>query len=285
MKTYNSLDMKGRLSNYALQTISTDKGEAIGGEIMLEVDAEGTVATLRFFGYPTYNNGKPNKTYGVLEDMMAGNYKTIADYGDEADWMALTGSIDVSYFVGKNQNSDEDISRSQKMRGAFINPNKEKKYNNKWKLDMIITSVKEVEADEEKKQPRYVRVSGYLVDDYNERVMEVSFQARSEGAMNYILGLEPSFDEPHYVSLWGSLVKVSRLVVRKNAFGDDETDEYSSTQWVITGMNPEAYEWGDEKVMTDDQYSELRAALEEHKEAQKNKDEDGAPSAKKELAF
>jgi hypothetical protein len=285
MKTYNALDMKGRLYNYALQVINTEKGEAISGDVTLEVDDQGTTVTVRYFGYPTYSSGKTNKTYGILDDMMAGNYKTVVDNGEDADWLALAGSIDVSYFVSKNSQDDE-LARAQKFRGSFINPNKEKKYNNKWKLDLIITKVAEVEADEEKKLPRFVRVTGYLVDDYNERVMEVVFQARSEGAMNYILGLEASYDQPYYVSTWGQMLKVSRLVVRKNAFGEDETDEYNSSQWVITGMNPEPYEWGDEKVMTDEKYQELRANLEAHKEAEANKDNDGEGGGKKpELAF
>lgn len=285
MKTYNALDMKGRLYNYALQVINTEKGEAISGDVSLEVDADGTVVTVRYFGYPTYSTGKTNKTYGILDDMMAGNYKTVVDNGEDADWLSLTGSIDVSYFVGRNTD-DGELARAQKFRGAFINPNKEKRYNNKWKLDMLITKITEVDADEEKHLPRFVRVSGFLVDDYNNRVMEVSFQARSEGAMNYILGLEASYDQPYYVSTWGQILKVSRLVVRKNAFGEDETEEYNSAQWVITGMNPEPYEWGEEKIMTDDQYQELRDNLEAHKQEQADKDGGSGEGKKKpDLAF
>jgi hypothetical protein len=283
MKTYNALDMKGRLYNYALQTINTEKGEAISGDVMLEVDANGTVVTVRFFGYPTYNNGKTNKTFGILDDMMAGNYKTVVDNGDDADWLSLNGSIDVSYFVSRNA-TDGELARAQKFRGSFINPNTKKEYNNRWKLDMLVTNVKEVEADEEKQLPRFVRMNGYLVDDYNNRLMEVGFQARSDAAMNYILGLEVSFDEPLYVPVWGEIGKVGTTRIIKNAFGEDEVQKFENTQWIVTGMQQEAYEWGDEKTMTDSQYADLREALEAHKEEQKNKDEDGG-SAKQELAF
>ena len=172
-KSYNALDMKGRLFNYSLETIDTDKGEAISGEVSVEVDAEGTVATMRFFGYPTYNSGKPNKTYAVLDDMLAGNYKTVVDHGEDADWISCIGSINVSYFVSKASSADDDLARAQKMRGAFINPNKEKKYSNKWKLDMLVTNIREIDADEEKKMPRFVKVGGSFVDDYHERLMEV----------------------------------------------------------------------------------------------------------------
>jgi hypothetical protein len=271
MKTYNSVDLKGRLFNYGLTTISTEKGEAIGGDVLIEVDTQGTIVTVRFFGYPTYNSGKPNKTYAILDDMMAGNYKTLADHGDDADWLGVSASIDVGYFVGKNQAPGEDISRSQKVRGSFINPNKEKGYSNKWKLDTIITNISEIDADEEKQLERFVKVNGFLIDDYNKRVMEVGFQARSEGAINYLLSLEPSLNEPYYVSMWGQITKVSRLIVRKSAFGEDLTEEYNSLQWVITGMSPESYEWGDERIMSDGAYVDLRAALAEHKQEVENK--------------
>lgn len=286
MKSYNALDMKGRLYSYALEEKENDKGTAITGDVVLEVDEDGTTVTVRFFAYPTYNNGKVNKTHGILDDMMAGNMKTVTDDGDEAEWIALTGSIDVSYFVARNSNDDE-LARAQKLRGGFINPNKEKKYSNKWKLDFLMTGVKEIEADEEKQLERFVRATGFLIDDYNKRVMEVQFQARTEGAMNYLLGLEPSYEMPHFASTWGKVVKMARLVTRKNAFGEDETDEYSSTQWVITGMNPEPYNFGDEVAISTDTYEEYRAALDEYKEAQRDKDGGGGSGGggKKELAF
>jgi hypothetical protein len=273
MKSYNAIDMKGRLYNFALKTIATEKGEAISGDVMLEVDDNGTVVTVRFFGYPTYASGKTNKTYNILDDMIAGNYKTVVDNGVDADWLSLTGSIDVSYFVS-NRANDDDLARSQKFRGAFINPNAKKEYSNKWKLDLLITKITEIDADEEKKLPRFVRVNGFLVDDYNKRVMEVAFQARSEGAMNYILSLEASYNEPYFVSTWGQIAKVSSKRVTKNAFGEDEITEYDNTQWLITGMNPEGYEWGDEKTMTDEDYQELRDALTEHKEEKANESQD-----------
>lgn len=281
MKSYNNVDMKGRLYNFALQTISTDKGDALSGDVMLEVDADGTIVTIRYFGYPVYNNGKVNKTYGVLDEMVAGNYKTVVDNGDDADWLACTGSIDIGYFVAKN-NTDDELARAQKIRGAFINANNDKAYNNKWKLDLLITNISEVDADEEKQLPRYVKVGGYLIDGYNERLMEVQFQARTEKSMDYILGLEASYDNPYFVGTWGKIDKIKRLVVHKNAFGEDATDEYSSTQWVITGMNPQSHDFGDEAAMTTDDYAAYRIKLEEYKEEQKNKDTDETKPA---LAF
>ena len=286
MKSYNNFDMKGRLYSYSLEEKDTDKGTAITGEVTLEVDDKGTTATARFFAYPTYNSGKTNRTYSVLEDMMAGNYKTVVDDADEADWLAMTGNIDVNYFVPRDGAKDiDELARSQKLRGSFVNQNKDHNYQNKWKLDMLITRIDDVEEDAEKNIPHYVRVTGYLIDDYRERVTLVQFQARKEAAMKYILGLTASYDQPYYVSIWGELMKIARTIVRKNAFGEDEVDEYESYIWAITGMAPEAYDFGDESAMTVEQYNEFRENLDAHKKERLEDGNDSAGSGKPDLAF
>ena len=284
-KTYNAIDMKGRLYNYKLEIIQTEKGEAISGEVELEVDENGTRVSARFFGYPTYNSGKPNKTYVILDDMLAGDYKTVVDNGEDADWLGMSGSIEVGYFVAKNANTDDGIVRSQKIRGNFINPNGKKEYSNKWKLDMIITEVIDVDANEERQLPRYVKTNGYFVDDYNERVMWVEFQARSEAAMNYIIGLDPSIETPYYVPVWGSISSIKRVVITESAFGDPKIEEYNNTAWEITGMQTSPYDWNDEATMTDEQFEEYRAALAEFKEAQKKKAEAANGESDDDLPF
>lgn len=284
MKKYNAIDMKGRLYDYTLEADTNTKGDLIKGTIQLEVDSEGTVITMKFFCNEKTNAGKLNKTYGVLESILAGNYQTVAADGDEASWLGLTGTIDVSYFKGKDSGPDDDLIRSQKLRGSFVNANTKKEYCNKWKLDCIITGVKDVEADLEKQTDRFVKVDGFLVDDYHERVMEVGVQARGEKAMDYIVSnVIPSVENPHFVSMWGEIKKISRLVVRKNAFGDDETDTYDNFIWNITGMNPEPYDIGEENVLGLSLYEELRSALADHKaeEMAKGDDDSGTP----ELAF
>lgn len=276
MKKYNSLDMKGRLYDYALEADENQKGNVVKGEISVEVDADGTVVKLRFYVNEITNAGKVNRTYGVLESMLAGNYQTVVADGDDASWMAFTGSIDVSYFKGRENN---DLIRSQKLRGGFVNENKKKEYCNKWKLDLIITDVTEVEEDLEKQLDRFVKVGGYLVDDYRERVMEVEVQARSDKSMDYILGnITPTQDNPYFVSTWGQIQRLSRLVTRKNAFGEDDTEEYQTLKFTISGMNPECYDIGEENVLGLDTYQEMCDALKEHKEEILDKSDDDSGS-------
>lgn len=267
MKTYNNIDMKGRLFTHNLEVKDFDKGEAITGTVTLEVDDKGTTVDISMFARATFNNGKHNGTYDILDDIIAGNYKTVADNGDEADWLSITGSIDVSYYPAKNGGGDEEfgLSRGQRIRGSFINPNKKHEYRNRWTLDLMITQVTEVEADEEKNLPRMARVNGYFADDYNERLMEVSLQARKPQAIDVLLNLPVSFDAPYFTSIWGEQQIVKRVVVKKSMFGDDEVKEFDNKSWVITGMATEPYEFGDKAAITKEEFDAYKKALRDHK--------------------
>ena len=259
MQSYNNVSMMGKLYNYKLEERQGDNGSYIFGTVTLEVDDKGTRVDAQFFATPTYKSGKPNRTYTVLEEMLSGNYNTVVDNGDECDWFDFSGaSIDSSYFA--SQREQGEVASAQRIRGAFINANRSHKFGNKWKLDFVITQIQDVEADEEKHYPRYVKVSGYSVNDYAGRVDEVRFQARDEAAMNYISGLTATPNEPYFVSTWGEIRNVISTSVTKNAFGEDEVREYTNTQWVITGMAPDCYEMFEE-------YPAFKAELEKTKAA------------------
>lgn len=271
MKSANKVDMRGKVYSYNLEEKTTDKGDAIAGTVTVQVDEDGTTVEGRFFAYPKYNSGSTNRTYSVLEDMMNGNYKTVTEDGvDEADWIAMTGSIDISYFVAKGNSakSIDDLTRAQKIRGGFLNANKKKEYLNKWSVDMYITQIEDIEANEERGTDRFVKVKGYLVDTYNERLNEVQFEAHSAGAINYIIGLTADINNPYPVAVWGRYQIFTSKVVKKTAFGDGEDDvtEYTSARWVITGMDPDGYTFGDESVMKVEEWKEYMNALNKHKQ-------------------
>lgn len=263
MKTYNAIDMKGRLYDFSLEHKETEKGEAIAGDIILEVDAEGTTVKIPFYSRPVFSSGKPNKTYGVLEDIMEGNILTVVNAGEDADWFGISGSIDSSYFMAKGNKAE--VARSQKMRGAFINSNPKKEYKNRWKLDFLITSIQDIEADPQKQTDRFLKVGGYYVDSYNSRLAEVEFQARAEGAINFFSTLPISPETPYYVDTWGEIKKVTRIVERQNAFGESESDEYETTSWVIVGVNVNPYSYGTDISEAD--YATYKGELEAHKES------------------
>lgn len=278
MRTYNAIDMKGRLYDHNLEVKDFEKGEAITGTITLEVDDKGTLVTIRMFARPFYNNGKVNRTYDVLSNIMDGEYHTVSHDNDSADWLAVTGSIDVSYYPAKNGGGDEEygLSRSTQIRGAFINDNRKKEYRNRWTLDLLIAKVDEIEADPEKNLARMARVRGYFIDDYAKRVNEVVFDVRKPKAIDYLLTLPVSYDAPYFCSCWGERKIVKRVVTKKNVFDEDEIIEFENQSWELTGMSPDAYEFGDESAISAKTYSEYRDNLTKHKEEKSAKggDED-----------
>lgn len=276
MKTYNNIDMKGRLFGYNLEVKDFDKGEAITGTITLEVDKNGTCVDLSMFARPTFNSGKRNATYDILAAIMDGEYHTVPEDGDNADWLSMTGSIDVSYYPAKNGGGDEEfgLSRGQRIRGAFINPNKKHEYKNRWTMDLMICQVTEVEADAEKNLPRMARVNGYFIDEYNARLMEVSFQVRKPQAIDYLLGLPASYDAPYFASTWGEQQIVKRIVTKENAFGDAEVKEFDNKSWVITGMSTTPYEFGDSSAITNEDFAKYKEALRAHKAEKANDSSD-----------
>lgn len=273
MRTYNAIDMKGRLYDHNLEVKEFDNGEAITGTITLEVDAKGTQVEISMFARPYYNNGKVNRTYDTLAQILDGEYHTVSHDDEAADWLAVTGNIDVSYFPARNGGGDEEygLARSMKIRGRFINDNRKKEYRNRWTMDLLITKVDEVEADEERNRPRTAKVHGYYIDDYNKRVNEVMFDVLKPAAIDYLLGLPASYDSPYFCSCWGERQVQKRVSVKKDVFGSDDVREFENKIWVLTSMSPDPYEFGDENAVSVKAYNELRDGLKKHKEEQSSK--------------
>lgn len=284
MKTYNRVTLKGRLHSYALE----DKEEAIAGTVTLEVDKDGNTAEVRFYATPTYKSGAKNKTYGFLEEMLAGNYNTVSNDGEDADWLSIDANIDVSYFVPRGgAKTVDDLGCAQKLRGAFINPNNKKEYSNEWKCDMLITRIEDREENPEKGYDHTVRVHGFIIDDYNHRLMGVKFDAMDVGVMNYMNNLEVSVDNPLYTAIKGMFYMKKTLKVNKSAFegGEDDVREFENTFWKITWMPVNPYMFG-EDITTED-YKALTDALEAHKMEKFNSgSEDGSAAEEgKKLVF
>lgn len=265
MKTYNGIDMKGRLFAYDLKTRDLDKGTAITGNIELEVDTNGTIVKIEVFAMPTFSSGKRNSTYDILDDIMNGEIPTVKDNGDAAEWYSVTGDVNVSY--GPDKRNSGEIIRYQKVRGRFLNPNKKHEYKNRWAIDMLITHVAENEEDPEKNTKRSASVCGYFIDDYNQRLMEVEFKALRPGAIEYFLGLPATYEAPYFVGLWGERIVAKTVSVKKNAIPgmDDEIRETTKPDWEITGVSPEPYTFGDADVISADTYEKFKKALQDHR--------------------
>lgn len=290
MRDYNGFEMKGRLYTYALNiNEAADNGPAIYGTVTLEVDSQGTQAAIQFYATPRYkSSGKVNRTYTMLEEMLNGEYPSVKDNPEvEPAWFGATGTIDTSYFIGNREpaKSPEEMATSMRLRGSFLNPNTKKEFFNKWKLDLLVTGVTEIDADPEKGFERHARILGYSVDSYRERLANVTFEARSDAAIDFMLSLTCSAKEPMFFPAWGCMKRVTASRVTKNliAGGEDDVVESGRERWVLTGLG-NAYAFGDESVMSLETYEQFRKGLADFK-AQRFADLQEDKPANQNLAF
>lgn len=266
MKAFNKVELKGRIVSYDLDTRTTESGiDAVSGSVKVAVDENNTEVEARFFAPEHFSSGKHNTTFDVLSDIMNGN---------DIEWVAIDGNIDINYFVGRDgAKTTDDLSRTQRVRGSFIKIDKTHQYINKWTCDMVITRVDEVEADEEKHRAHSLTVQGYIFDTYRERALQVKFSAFNPSAIQYLMAQDISKDSPIYSSVRGDFKKVSTSVIRESAFGDEnETIEYSTTYWELTWMPKNAYIFGED--ITVEVFEKYLDELEKFKSEQIKKNEE-----------
>lgn len=270
MKAYNKVTLSGRLHSFKLDLMETKNGQAIGGTITVEVNKDGNTVEARVFASPKWSSGKVNRTYDVLEEIMSGEWISIADTHDDPtvqpSWITVDGSIDVSYFVGKEgAKSADDVRRGQKIRGVFVQKNSTKEYKNYWTVDMLATKVVDVEADPEKGRPAQVLLQGYGVDSYHKRLFGLSFTAiNNPAAMNYVRSLDGqmSLDQPLYTKVSGEIITLKNIKVVEAAFGNDEKTEYDNSYWAINMIPRIPYTFGED--ITAEEYTDFKAELEDH---------------------
>lgn len=217
----------------------------------------------------TTAKGSPNATFTTLMNIIDGNYGSVmADGKDNAVKLRIDSALGLNEFYS-DRNGKEELVSAKRNEGGFVHVTTElepdENQRNTFKCDMLITGVREVEADEEKNLPAKVIVRGAIFD-FRNSLLPVEFSAVNPGAMDYFLGLEASNANPTFTCVWGKQVSetVVRKIVTESAFGDDEVREVRNSRkdFVITGANKEPYAWDDESTLTAQEVAEAVAARE-----------------------
>lgn len=217
----------------------------------------------------TTAKGSPNATFTTLMNIIDGNYGSVmADGKDNAVKLRIDSALGLNEFYS-DRNGKEELVSAKRNEGGFVHVTTELEpdanQRNTFKCDMLITGVREVEADEEKNLPAKVIVRGAIFD-FRNSLLPVEFSAVNPGAMDYFLGLEASNANPTFTCVWGKQVSetVVRKIVTESAFGDDEVREVRNSRkdFVITGANKEPYAWDDESTLTAQEVAEAVAARE-----------------------
>lgn len=217
----------------------------------------------------TTAKGSTNATFTILMNIIDGNYGTVMANGKEnAVKLRIDSALDLNEFY-TDRNGQEELVSAKRNEGGFVHVvtelDPDENQRNTFKCDMLITGVREVEADEEKGLPAKAIVRG-AVFNFRNALLPVEFSAVRPDAMNYFLGLEASNTNPTFTCVWGKQVSetIVRKIVTESAFGDDEVREVRNSRkdFVITGASREPYAWDDETTLTAQEVAEAVAARE-----------------------
>ena len=217
----------------------------------------------------TTAKGATNATFTTLSNIVDGKYGSVMANGkDNAVKLRIDSALGLNEFYTE-RNGQEELVSAKRNEGGFVHVAdslaEDETIRNTFKCDMLITGVKEVEADEEKKLPAKAIVRGAIFD-FRGSLMPVEFSAVNPNAIKYLVGLGASNASPTFTCVWGR--QVSETIVREirteSAFGEDEVREVKNTRkdFVITGASKEPYAWDDESTLTANEVAEAVAARE-----------------------
>ena len=276
-KTVNTTHIEGLLYEHDLQIRESGPNSKnpgtvfIMGNVSIATDDKQENIVQVHFSYvtATTSKGNANATFGVLKDIVEGKLGTVMDRGVEgAAKLRIDSAIGLNDFY-TDRNGEETLVSAKRNEGGFVHTvaslAEDEKTRNTFKCDMLITKTKRIDADEEKKTPERLEVSGYIID-FRNALLPVTFSALNPNAMDYFEGLDASSKNPTFTQVWGrqvSMVSV-RQIVTESAFGDDEVREVKNTSraFVITGAAKNPYDWDDEATLTAAEMNEKMAERE-----------------------
>ena len=274
MKKINTTFISGLLYEHDLQLKTTGENsknpgtEYISGTISIATDDAVTNIVPVHFTYVTSKTakGNGNATFNLLSDIINGTVKSVMEHGQEvANKLRIDSAIGLNDFY-TNRDGEETLVSAKRNEGGFVHTTKDldKKESNRntFTVDMLITGLRRIEEDVEKELPEKMIVKGEIFD-FRGSLLPVEFTALNPDAMDYFESLEPSQKNPVFTRVWGNQVStvIKSKRVTKSAFGEDMVREVQSNRkdWVITGANPEPYDFDTEKTITAEEVKKARA--------------------------
>lgn len=231
--------------------------EFISGNLEVAVDEEGMNVIPVHFTYvtETTNSGGRNNTFIALKRVIDEGKVWITDGKDNAMKVQISNTaLALNDFYPAN--SDDLVSLKVNEGGFVTIVNKicdEGIDRHKFKVDMLITSVRRVDP-EDPEENSYVILKGATFNFRND-ILPMDFVVRNPEGMNYFENLNATPKTPVYVNLWGRINSVTKKEKKEDvsAFGESAISyvEKKVKEWVVTGVSPEAYTYGDENILTD----------------------------------
>ena len=233
--------------------------EFIMGTLSIATDEECLNIVPVHFTYVTATTakGNANATYGVLKNIIDGVIGNVMDNGKEnAGKVRIDSAIGLNEFYS-DRNGTEELVSAKRNEGGFVHTvdvlTPEEKARNTFEVDMLITNVRTVEADEERGYAAKVVVRGCIFD-FRKAVLPVEFSVTNERGMAYFEGLDASPKTPVFTKVWGRQISQTVVNTKEEESGWGEanvqTSSFTRRDWVIVGSNPEPYEWDSDETIT-----------------------------------
>ena len=245
--------------------------EFISGNIEIATDDAGVNIVPVHFTYVTATTakGKANASFTTLKDIIDGKYGTVMkDGADKAVKLRIDSAIGLNEFYA-DRNGEEELVSVKRNEGGFIHVvnalNEDEKTRNTFEVDMIITKVTRIDANEERQTPEKVIVRGSIFNFRND-ILPIDLSVTNPNAMDYFEGLGASSKEPVFTKVKGRQVSetITKTITEESAFGEASVREVKNTRkdFVITWAQKEPYIWDDESTITAAELSELVAKRE-----------------------
>lgn len=278
-KFKNEVHLEGLLYEHSL-TLKTSGAksqnpgtEFISGTLKVATDPEILNIVEVHFTYvtATTKNGTTNNTFVALRNIIEGKVMTYVGNNAKEDYVPTYLRIDTT--IGLNdfyteRDGKEELVSARRNEGGFVHIIKENEMNpevekrNSFNADMVITSIRRVEADEEKETEERMFVKG-VIFDFRRGILPMEFVMYDPQGMELFESQEPSASVPFCTNIRGSQVSQTVMIKRTepSAFGPALVREYprSRKEFVIESIFGQiSYPWDDESFITAD---ELRKAI------------------------
>ena len=290
-KLINAVHLEGYLYQHSLELKVTGENSKAPGteyitgsiEVATDNDCINIVPVHYTYVTATYASGKTNETFNTLKNIINKTYKTVMEVGtDAAAKVKIDTSIGLNeFFTTNKQTQEEEFVSVKRNEGGFIhivaNVDDDASQHNKFDVDIVITNVRHIEADEEKNIAEKAIVKGAIFD-FRKSLLPVEFSVVNPNAIAYFEDLGATNSNPVFTRVKGRQISetVIKKITEESAFGEPSVREVKNSRKdsIITWAAKEPYEWDDESSMTAQEFAETITARETYLATLKQRNEE-----------
>lgn len=272
-KMINTTHIEGLVYDHKLEKkVSGDTSknpgtEFINGILNVATDDKGMNVVPVHFSYvtATTSKGGTNNTYNALARIIDENPSVVKVGRDNAMKVRIDSAVGLNEFFADLK--DEKPICAKRNEGGFVHIvneiDEDEKKRSYFETDMLITGVRDVEADPERNLPAKVVVMGYAFD-FRNALLPVEYSVLNENGMKYFQKLDCSPANPTFTKVWGRQISqtIKTEITEESAFGEASVRirETTNRDFVITGTSKVPYMWDDDSTIT---AMEMKKALQD----------------------